>query len=54
MYYILFNDGCYHLGIEVQYADGSIWWIPVGDGYGYGWCCQNTICMRAEEFAAFC
>jgi hypothetical protein len=54
MYYILFMDGCYHLGIEVAYPDGSVWWVPVGFEYGYAWCCTNTICMDPEEFDALC
>jgi hypothetical protein len=54
MYYVLYNDGCYHLGIELQAQDGTIWWIPVGDGYDYDWCCTNTICMNEEEFANMC
>ncbi len=54
MYYILHNDGCYHLGIEIEEADGSVWWTPVGFEYGYDWCCNNTICMGVEEFANLC
>jgi hypothetical protein len=50
-YYILFNDGCYHLGVVVEDPDGSIWWEPLGY---WNWATSTTICMEEEDFAALC
>ncbi|MBS1578742.1 MAG: hypothetical protein JST29_03750 [Bacteroidetes bacterium] len=56
IYFRLFLDGCYHLGIEVEDEYGDIWWEPMGLSYGnMDWyCCTLTICMAQDEFDRLC
>ncbi len=52
LYYILFDDGCYHLGAVTAMGDGSVWWIPCEANEVIG--VPRTICMSMDEYATLC
>lgn len=50
-WWLLFNDGCYHLGRVTEMPDGQYWWEPLTI---YNYIGKTVDCSLQQNFENFC